>query len=78
MSPKQTFVGIDVSKRQLDIACRPAGQLSTATNDEAGIKSLLKQLRCLRPSLVVVEATGGYELSLVLALPPAKLPFARR
>ena len=48
----------------------------TATNDEAGIQHLVKRLQRSCPALVVVEATGGYELALVLALAAAQLPFA--
>src|SRR3990170_3495080 len=76
MTPPQVFVGIDVAKRQLDIATRPCDDVWPSANDEAGIKDLLKRLRGLRPTLIVVEATGGYELSLVLALAAAQLPFA--
>jgi len=76
MTPPQRFFGIDVSKWQLDIAAKPSGQSWTATNDESGIQELVKRLRRSCPSLVVVEATGGYELELVTALAAAKLPFA--
>ena len=76
MTLPQVFVGIDVAKRQLDIATRPCDDVWPSANDEAGIKDLLKRLRGLRPTLIVVEATGGYELSLVLALAAAQLPFA--
>ena len=76
MTPPQVFVGIDVAKRQLDIATRPCDDVWPSANDEAGIKDLLKRLRGLRPTLIVVEATAGYELSLVLALAAAQLPFA--
>ena len=75
MTPPQIFVGIDIAKRQLDIATRPSGEIWAATNDETGIQTLVQRLRCLRPALVAVEATGGYELSLVLALATAQLPF---
>jgi len=76
MTRPQIFVGVDVAKRHLDVAARPAGDIWTAANDEAGIEDLVKRLRGLRPTLIVVEATGGYELSLVLALAAARLPFA--
>jgi transposase len=76
MTPPQIFVGIDVAKRQLDIACRPSGQVWVAVNDDDGITGLVKRLQRLRPALIVVEATGGYELALVTALAGAKLPFA--
>ena len=76
MTPPQIFVGVDVAKRQLDIATRPRDDVWAAPNDEAGIQDLVKRLRRLRPALVVVEATGGYEFPLVMALAAAQLPFA--
>ena len=74
MTPPQIFVGIDVAKRQLDIATRPRDDVRTTANDEAGIKDLIKRLQGLRPTLIVVEAMGGYKLSLGLALAAAHCP----
>jgi transposase len=76
MTSPQIFVGIDVAKRQLDVASRPSSQLWTAVNDDAGIGRLVQYLQHLQPTLVVVEATGGYERTLVIALAAAKLCFA--
>jgi transposase len=69
------FVGIDVSKDQLDIACRPEHRRWRVANDSAGIANCLLQLRQLKPTLIVLEATGGWQCSLVAALAVAKLPF---
>jgi transposase len=76
MTPPAIFVGIDVAKRQLDIALRPLDETWTAENSDAGIKDLVKRLRRLRPTLVVVEATGGYELALAQAVEAAELPLS--
>jgi transposase len=70
------FVGIDVSKDQLDIACRPEPKRWRMANDSAGIVDGLLQLRQLKPTLIVLEASGGWQCSLVAALAVAKLPFA--
>jgi transposase len=70
------FVGIDVSKDQLDIACRPEPKRWRMANDSAGIVDCLLQLRQLKPTLIVLEASGGWQCSLVAALAVAKLPFA--
>jgi transposase len=75
MRRQPTFIGIDISKRQLDVATRPRGESWACANDANGISDLIKRLRCLRPALVVLEATGGYEISLVTALAVAGLPF---
>src|SRR2546428_5977416 len=58
MMRTQVFVGIDVSKAQLDVAFRPEGRFS-APNDEAGCAQVLERLRAVPPTLVVLEATGG-------------------
>ncbi len=70
------YVGIDVSKVRLDIAARPAGEEWSLPNDEEGIEELLDRLGKMRPSLVVLEASGGYERPVVAALAAARLPAA--
>lgn len=62
------FVGIDVSQRTLDIVVRPTGEYFQALNDAEGIAKLRERLLELRPTLVVMEATGGYERELSIAL----------
>jgi transposase len=74
MSQPQLFVGIDVAKAQLDIALRPTGERWEVTNDEAGIASLVAHLQAVVPTLIVLEATGGYQRAVVAALAAAGLP----
>ena len=62
------FVGIDVSKAQLDVAVRPTGKRWTLPYDQTGIEGLIPQIVDLEPALVLLEATGGLELPLVAAL----------
>lgn len=66
-------VGIDVSKQQLDIALRP-GRRYSVPNNEAGVASVLADLKTVSLTLVVLEATGGLELPLTSALALAGLP----
>jgi transposase len=69
------FIGIDVAKRQLDVAERPKAVRWSATNDLAGIAGLVERLQASGAiALIVVEATGGYEMALVAALATAQLP----
>lgn len=68
------FVGIDVSKAQLDIAMRPTGQRESVANDKAGIQTLIKRLAEIQPALIVLEATGGFERQVTHALVSADLP----
>jgi transposase len=51
-------VGIDVAKATLDVAVRPTDERWTVANDEAGIRTLVEQLRAVAPTQVVLEATG--------------------
>ena len=73
MTHTSVFVGIDVSKAQLDLALRPGGRFS-APNTEAGIAHVLTRLQALSPTLIVMEATGGLELPLTGALAAAGMP----
>ena len=75
MTTPGSFIGIDVAKRQLDVSERPSGARWTATNEAAGVAGLIERLRATGPvALIVVEATGGYEIPLVAALSAAGLP----
>ena len=68
------WIGIDVAKATLDVQVRPTGQAWSVTNDEAGIRTLLEHVRAVAPTLIVLEATGGYELAVTSALAAAALP----
>jgi transposase len=76
MSTPEIFVGIDVSKATLDVHCRPAGSAFQCPNDPDGIASLVGRLAALAPTLVVLEATGGFEIPAVAALAAAGLAVA--
>jgi transposase len=70
-------VGIDVAKAHLDIAVSPSEPAPwRVANDEAGIATLVAQLRARQPDLIVLEATGGYETAVASALLVAGLPVA--
>lgn len=67
-------VGVDVAKAVLDVAVRPSGDTWQVPNDEAGVAALVARLRALAPSIIVAEATGGFERAAVAALAAAGLP----
>ena len=68
-------VGIDVAKAELVVAAGSAGPAPWAVpNDEAGVRALAERLAGLASELIVLEATGGYELLAVAALAAAALP----
>ena len=71
-----SFVGIDVSKDRLDVHVRPSGQTSAVARDGKGLEQLTNDLRNLTPALIVLEATGGFEITVAAALASAGLPLA--
>ena len=74
MSSPSVFVGIDVAQAELVVAVRPPEDSWTVGNDEPGIAALIRRLRPLAVTLIVLEATGGYERALVAALATAGFP----
>jgi transposase len=68
------FVGIDVAKAELMVGARPSGDRWTGANAERGVRTLVDRVRAGAPELIVVEATGGYELLCVGALAAVALP----
>ena len=73
MASQDVFVGIDVSKDRLDVHVRPLGVGFAVGNEAAGYAALIARLRPLRVKRIVLEATGGYERALWLALSEAGL-----
>lgn len=70
------FIGIDVSKDTLDAATYTSNKKWRFSNDEAGISRLIETFSELAPALVVMEATGGYEVPSAYALYKAVIPCA--
>jgi len=71
-----SFVGIDVAKDRLDVHVRPAGETFAVPRDGKGLEALVAALQGRDVALVVLEATGGFELSVAAALAGARLPLA--
>jgi transposase len=66
-------VGVDVSKKSLEVYILPTGDSFEVPNDHDGLDELVGRLEKggaeqRRPALVVLEATGGYERPAVAAL----------
>ena len=70
----ERFLEIDVSKATLDVASLPEAETWTVTNDDAGLPELLPWVVALAPTLIVLEATGGFESAAVAALAKLGLP----
>jgi transposase len=71
-----SYVGIDVSKDRLDVAVLGDKQAWQVDNTQAGIAKLVEWMQDLQPELIVVEATGGYQRSVVDGLFHAGLAVA--
>ena len=74
METNPVFVGVDVSKARLDVAVGVEGPTWTVANDEAGVAALVGNLGARPCELVVLEATGGFEVAVTTALAAAGLP----
>jgi transposase len=73
---ERMYVGIDVAKDRLDVHIRPSGEAFAVARDGEGLAALTARLGELGPCLVVLEATGGFEVTVASALAAAKLPLA--
>jgi transposase len=70
------FIGIDVAKDRLDVHVRPVGESFVVARDGEGIEELARRLSAVTPTLVVLEATGGFETVVAAGLAAAGLPVA--
>lgn len=75
MDAAPVYVGMDVSKATLDI-CVSDGQTWQVPNNDQSMDELRARVAALQPALIVLEATGGYELRAAAALATDALPVA--
>ncbi len=81
-SQQEIHVGIDVSKRTLDVCILPSeagdprGESFAVANDQEGIGELLSRIEGLNPKLVVLEATGRYERLAATSIAARAIPVA--
>ena len=73
MHESPVFVGVDVSKAHLDVGVSSSDEVTSLPNSEDGIAELVRGLGELAPALVVMEATGGFELPAAAAVAAAGL-----
>jgi transposase len=74
MSVTQTFIGIDVSKRLLEVAVHESNYHFRCANQERDFGQLIAEAVALQPERIVLEATGGLEIPVTAALHAAGLP----
>lgn len=77
MKTRRMWCGIDVSKDTLEVALWPSRERWSCARSGAELDQLARKLKELRVRLVVVEATGGLELPLVLSLVRHGVPVHR-
>lgn len=74
MNNNEINVGIDTSLKILDVGIRPFGDFFSVSNDQKGIAELVKKLKKIMPTRVLIESTGRLEMDFVIAAFDAKLP----
>ncbi len=74
MKSLEFFVGIDVSKAELEIGVIPGSKTWKVSNDSLGVQRLIDDLETLSPCVIVIESTGGYETFVASSLATAQLP----
>lgn len=72
----QTVIGIDISKKFLDVHLLPAEEAHRFAHDAAGIAAVVALAHAQQATLVVLEATGGLEVPLAVACGLAQVPTA--
>jgi transposase len=72
----ECFVGIDVAKESLEVAIYGQAAIRSFANTQAGQGELVADLQPLSPTLIVLEASGGFELEAMLAMMTQGLPVA--
>lgn len=73
---KPNFVGIDVAKDSMEVAVYEDKEHWNYANDEEGLAKLKARMKRVAPKLIVMEATGGYEVTLAGELQDSGFPVA--
>ncbi|MFT5138059.1 MAG: transposase [Arenicella sp.] len=74
MNHPEINIGIDTSQSQLDIGVRPSNEFFSVSNDDSGIREAIKRIKKLKPTRVLIEATGRLEMDFAVAAYKASLP----
>ncbi|MFC1989466.1 hypothetical protein ACFLVW_02725 [Chloroflexota bacterium] len=68
MIEEAVCVGVDVAKRTLGVAASDSRETRQFANDDEGISQAIRYIAGLKPSGVILEATGHLEMPLAAAL----------
>ena len=74
---KTACMGIDVSKATLDMYVLSRKEHIRVPNNSEGFKKIVSRIKAIKPSKVVMEATGGYEALCAAHLAAHGIPSCR-
>lgn len=72
-----SWVGVDISKANLVVWVQPQGEGFEVANTSEGFVALINRLGCFEVGQVLLEATGGYERQVMVALQGANFKVLR-
>jgi transposase len=73
---KPNYVGVDVAKDSMEVTVHEGKEHWVYANDENGLIKFLSKMKRLSPALIVLEATGGYEITIAGELQSRGFPMA--
>lgn len=73
---KPNYVGVDVAKDSMEVTVHEGKEHWAYANDENGLTKFLAKMKRLSPALIVLEATGGYEITIAGELQSRGFPVA--
>jgi transposase len=74
MTGEAVCVGVDVAKNTLDLAVSNSNEARQFENDLDGIMSAVSYIAGFKPTIIILEATGHFEMPLAAALQTNRLP----
>lgn len=76
MTKEVVCVGVDIAKSTMDVAVSDSEEARQFTNDDEGISRAVRYIAGLKPTGIILEATGRLEMPLAASLQAAHLPVA--
>ena len=74
MTEEIVCVGVDIAKNTLDVAASNLNETRQFDNDHKGITSAVRYISGFKPTRIILEATGNYEMPLAASLQTSRLP----
>ena len=74
MTEEIVCVGVDIAKNTLDVAASNLNKTRQFDNDHKGITDAVRYIAGLKPTRIILEATGNYEMPLAASLQTNRLP----